>query len=136
MNSTTTSAAASTDRHPGLLNWAAILAFFASYFAARFLVRDVSIGVPLRAALCVLPAGLGALALWRVVQYARALSDELERRVQLEAFAFAFPAGLLVSMALGFLEHSRLLHVDPWDYWFFHLPMYFLGLVLAKRRYQ
>lgn len=134
--STTTSPATAADRRAAWINWTAILTFFVAYFLARLLVRDAALGIPIRATLCVLPAALGAFALWRIILFARGLGDELERRVQLEAFAFAFPAGLLSSMALGFLDWSRLLNVDPWDYWFFHLPMYLLGLLIARRRYR
>lgn len=136
MNTTAPAPETAADRRAALINWSALLVFFAAYAAARLLVRHEAVPAAGRALLCVLPALAGGFALWRIVQYVRSLSDELERRIQLEAFAFAFPAGLLVSMALGFVDWSRLLHIDPWDYWFFHLPMYFLGLMFARRRYQ
>lgn len=135
MNPTTTPDT-TADRRAAIINYVAILGFFASYLAARLLLRQEFVSKPLRVLLCLLPALIGGFALWRIVKFVRDISDELERRVQLEAFAFAFPAGLLSSMALGFLEWSRLLNVDPWDYWFFHIPMYLVGLLLARKRYQ
>lgn len=122
-------------RRSAFLTGSALLAFVLTYAAARLLVRNPDLPAAGRLLLCLLPALTGGFVVWRIVQFTRSLGDELERRIQLEAFAFAFPAGLLASLALGFVDHSGLLHIDPWDYWFFHLPMYFAGLALARRRY-
>lgn len=124
------------ERRAGLLTRALVAAFIGSYIVARTFARDESLSPALRLGVGLLPAVIGAGFCWRLVQIVRSLVDELERRIQLEAFAFAFPAGLLVSMALGIVDWSGVVHVDPWDYWFFHLPMYFLGLALARRRYR
>jgi hypothetical protein len=132
---TTPTPSSAADRRAGFINWIAIMAFFASYLAARLLVRNSDVPSLGRFLLCLLPAATGGFVVWRIVQFVRSLSDELERRIQLEAFALAFPAGTLASLALGFVDWSGLVHIAPWDYWFFHLPMYFLGLALARRRY-
>lgn len=136
MTTTSPSPASSDDRPTAIANWFLIFGFFASYFVARVFVRDESLPALVRFVLCFFPAIMGGVVIHRIVAFVRSLVDELERRIQSEAFAFAFPAGLLFSMALGFVDHSGLLHIDPWDYWFFHIPLYFVGLILARRRYK
>lgn len=59
--------------------------------------------------------------------------DELQRRIQLEALAIAFPLAILFFMMLGLLELATPLSPQDWSY----LPLfYFIGLALASKRYQ
>jgi hypothetical protein len=65
--------------------------------------------------------------------------DELERKIQLEALAVAFPAAMLLMMALGLLERAVALKPEDWSYrhtWFFLPLFYFVGLGIARRRYR
>lgn len=65
--------------------------------------------------------------------------DELERRIQLEALAFAYPLALLLLMTLGLLEFVVELNPNDWSYrhvWQFTVVFYLFGVVMAKRRYQ
>ena len=65
--------------------------------------------------------------------------DELERRIQLEALAFAYPAVLVLLMTLGLLQLSGIA-VSPADWSFRHvwqigLVLYVAGMAVAARRY-
>jgi hypothetical protein len=65
--------------------------------------------------------------------------DELERRIQLEALAIAFPGALLLIMTLGLLQLAIPLSPADWSYrhiWPFLFLFYFLGLALTRRRYR
>jgi hypothetical protein len=65
--------------------------------------------------------------------------DELQRRIQLEALAIAFPLAILLFMLLGLLELAIPLSPDDWSYrhtWSFLPLFYFIGLAIASRRYQ
>jgi hypothetical protein len=65
--------------------------------------------------------------------------DELERRIQLEALAIAFPAAVLLLMALALLERATALSPQDWSYrhiWFFLPLFYFASLGVARRRYR
>jgi hypothetical protein len=65
--------------------------------------------------------------------------DELQRRIQLEALAIAFPLAILLFMLLGLLELAIPLSPEDWSYrhtWSFLPLFYFLGLAIASRRYQ
>lgn len=62
--------------------------------------------------------------------------DELQKRIQLEALAVAFPLAMLVLMFLGFLQRGGLLlGEDTRSLWGFMPLCYFIGLVAARRRY-
>jgi hypothetical protein len=66
-------------------------------------------------------------------------ADELHRRIQLEALAFAYPLVLLLLMTLGLLQLVIDLNPDDWSYrhvWQFVIVFYLAGLALATRRYQ
>jgi hypothetical protein len=65
--------------------------------------------------------------------------DELDRRIQLEALAIAFPAAMLLLMALALIERAIALSPQDWSYrhvWFFLPLFYFVGLGIACRRYR
>ena len=65
--------------------------------------------------------------------------DELERRIQLEALAIAFPAAVLLLMALALLERAVPLSPQDWSYrhvWSFLPLLYLASLGVARRRYR
>jgi hypothetical protein len=65
--------------------------------------------------------------------------DELERRIELEALAFAFPAGGVFLAAMGLLDVAVALNPDDFSlrHTWLMLPMlYYIGLWRAKRRYE
>jgi hypothetical protein len=87
-------------------------------------------------ALLPIPAFILFLVEW--IRGIRAL-DELERRIQLEALAIAFPLSLVLVMALGLIQ--RVTPLDPADWsvrhvWPFLIGFYFFGLALARKRYR
>lgn len=66
--------------------------------------------------------------------------DELQRRIQLEALALAFPVVLLLLMTLGLLQVAGVaISQEDWSYrhiWIIALALYAAGVAFAKRRYQ
>ncbi|RIK73904.1 hypothetical protein DCC62_16355 [candidate division KSB1 bacterium] len=65
--------------------------------------------------------------------------DELERRIQLEALVIAFPLAILLIMTLGLLELAVPLSPENWSYrhiWPFLTMFYFIGLAIARKRYE
>jgi hypothetical protein len=124
------------DRGGWLLGGAALL-WFLSYFGARGVIENVahgSVWVYVAAWTPVLPF---ALLLWLLIRGIRD-ADELERRIHLEALVVAFPLTMLMLMVLGLLEIGIDLDRENWGYrhvWAFLPGLYFLGVVLARRRY-
>jgi hypothetical protein len=82
-----------------------------------------------------LPAPFFARFLWRWMRRV-AVMDELERRIELEALAVAFPLALVLLSTIDLLVvavPSARLDDVPWIW----LPLlYYVGLWWAKRRYQ
>ena len=65
--------------------------------------------------------------------------DELERRIQLEALALAFPLMAVLLMTLRLLEVAVGLNPDDWSYrhvWLMMPTLYYFSLWRAKRCYQ
>ena len=65
--------------------------------------------------------------------------DELQRRIQLEALALAYPLVLLLLLTLGSLD--RVIDLDPENWSYRHLGpfvilFYVLGLWISTRRYR
>ena len=64
--------------------------------------------------------------------------DELQRRIELEALAFAFPATLVLLATLGLIDSA--ITLNPADFrlrhvWLMMPMLYYMGLWRAQRRY-
>ena len=86
-----------------------------------------------------LPVPFFVFFLLTEVRYMRNL-DELQRRIQLEALAIAFPVVLLLLMTLGLLQVAGVaISQEDWSYrhiWFLALLAYAVGVKMAERRYR
>lgn len=115
--------------------WAIL--FATTYIVARLLLEQ-SLPAPVAVTIALLPIPVFSIWLVSLTRNIRRM-DELERRIQLEAVALAFPLALLMLMTLGLLELAVSLSPDDWSYrhvWAFLPIFYLLGLTLARRRYQ
>jgi small-conductance mechanosensitive channel len=118
--------------------WAIPTLFVLTYFGARAVVEMRDLAAATRVAATLVPIAVFA---WWLFAMARGIrkSDELERRIQLEALAFAFPLSILLMFALGLLELAVELPPQDLSYrhvWMFLCVFYFAGLAIARRRYQ
>lgn len=114
-----------------------IAAWFLTWIAARVILES-TVPTWMRVIAALAPIPLAGAALLAIVRGAREL-DELEKRIQLEALAFAFVLAVLLLMTLGLLELAIPLNRDDWSYrhvWAILPTMYFGGLVIARRRYS
>jgi hypothetical protein len=112
--------------------------FILTYFGARGVLEMSGLAPPTRVAAVVLPIAVFAWWLFTIARGIRR-SDELERRIQLEALAFAFPLSILLMFGLGLLELAVTLPPEDLSYrhvWVFLCIFYFAGLAIARRRYQ
>jgi DMSO/TMAO reductase YedYZ heme-binding membrane subunit len=112
--------------------------FVLAYFIARVILKQAETAETLRVLAALLPVAPFIWMLWEIVKGIRGL-DELEQRIQLEALAVAFPLSLILLMTLGLLEIA--IQLPPEDLSYRHvwalLPLfYFIGLIMARRRYK
>jgi hypothetical protein len=108
------------------------------YVVARAALELETLGWWSRLAIAIAPVPAFAWVLWSIARGVSAM-DELERRIQLQALAFAFPLALLLIMTLGLLEIAIGLNPDDWSYrhvWPLFVIFYLAGVVRAKRRYE
>jgi hypothetical protein len=92
----------------------------------------------LRVAIALLPMVFFGWYLWTWMKGVSEM-DELERRIELEALGFAFPATLVTLMTIGLLDLA--VRIDPGivsfhRIWLVLPVLYYAGLWRAKRRYQ
>ena len=114
------------------------VAWFAAWIGARVVLESPSVPTWARIAAALAPTPIAAAALLTIIRGAREL-DELERRIQLEALAFAFVIAVLLLMTLGLMELAITLNRDDWSYrhvWAMLPTLYFGGLVFARKRYS
>ena len=108
------------------------------FFAARFALEATALEAWQRIAIALVPLPAFAWFLWEFV-HSVSDGDELERRVQLEALAVAFPLTLLLVMTLGLLQIAVPLPPEDWSYRHI-VPLlyvfYMVGLMRARRRYS
>ena len=111
-----------------------------SYFGARAALEWMGDRQPAgpRLAVALIPIVPFAGFIWKFIGSLRE-ADELERRIQLEALAIAFPMAMVLLMILALVQLAMPLNPDDWSYrhvWYF-LPIFWLGgLSIARRRYQ
>jgi hypothetical protein len=114
-----------------------VSAWFVAWVIARLVLESTTAASWVRVVAAMAPTPIAGVALLTIIRGAREL-DELEKRIQLEALAFAFVLSMLLLMTLGLLELAITLNRDDWSYrhvWAM-LPLFYVGgLVLARRRY-
>ena len=116
----------------------AILLFLALYFVARLSLESTTLSTATRMLIAVLPLPAFAWFLWAFINGIRE-ADELERRIQLEALAVAFPLTLSLFMTLALMQIAVPLSPDDWSYrhtFPFIYVFYLVGVVMARRRYS
>ena len=114
------------------------LLWMAIYAVARGLLETTIEPRSLRIAIALLPVPFFVWWLWTWMKGVSRM-DELERRIELEALAFAFPIAVVLLMTLGLLDLAMPLSPDDWSprhVWAMMPALYFMGLWRAKRRYQ
>lgn len=117
---------------------ALLIVWLVSYFAVRLILEsNTEMSGSTRLAISFLPTPLFAWFLWRFIRGIRS-ADELERRIQLESLAVAFPVGLLLLTTLGLVQRAVTLNFEDWSYnhvWPMFVLFYFIGMLVARRRY-
>ena len=116
----------------------AALSWFVAYFVARGFLKDSEAATWLRVVVALMPVPFFVATLILVVRGARDL-DELQRRIQVEALAFAFLVTMVFLMTLGLLQRAIVLPFEDWSYlhvWVYLPVFYFGGIAIASRRYQ
>lgn len=114
------------------------LAWLLVYVLTRRLLEDEQLSQGWRILVALAPLLPFAFFLVLTLTGIRAL-DELQRRIQLEALAIAFPLAILFFMMLGLLELAIPLSPQDWSYrhtWSYLPLFYFIGLAFASKRYQ
>ena len=131
------SAAEETRRVYGIRLLRAGLIWGSTYALSRGLLELTIADQTVRVLIAVAPIPLFVWFLWIWMKGLGSM-DELQRRIELEALAFAFPICVVLLMTLGLLELAMPLNKDDWSYrhaWAMMPVLYFLGLWRAKRRY-
>lgn len=112
--------------------------FVLAYFGARAGIESSAPGSTAALACALFPLPLVAFLIWSFSRAVRGM-DELERRIQLEGLALAFPIALLVVFSAGLLDLAGFHGKGNWDLprlWPLLLLPYWIGIALARRRYN
>ena len=120
-----------------VLAW--VIAWLLTYFVVRIVLKQSdALGDGARIALALVPL-IPFLVFLRLFVAGLRDSDELERRIQLEALAIAFPLTVVLLMVLALVELATPLSPADWSYrhvWPFVPMFYFGGIMIAARRYR
>src|SRR5688572_22626056 len=111
--------------------------WMATYAASRGLLEVVG-DQWLRVAISLAPTPVFAWFLWAWVN-GIARMDELERRIELEALAFAFPVSIVALATVGLLDVAITLDSNDFslrNVWMMMPMLYYIGLWRAQRRYR
>ncbi len=132
------SAIEETNKYYGLRLLRAGLLWVSTYAISRGMLElpDLDRSVRILIALAPLPLFVWFLWIWR---NGVASMDELRRRIELEALAFAFPICVVGFMTLGLLQLAIPFNPDSWSYrdtWAMMPALYYAGLWRAMRKYE
>ena len=108
-----------------------------TFFLARVALESTTLAPPVRIGAALLPLPFFAAFLILFIRGVRS-ADELERRIQGEALAIAYPLALVMLMTLALMERAVGLSFQDWSYMhtWIYLPLFYLaGLAIARRRY-
>lgn len=121
----------------GVFIWG--ITWFLTYFGVRaFVDRPEGLSTAAIVLVVLVPVVPAAFFLFYFITGMKEL-DELERRIQLEALAFAYPLALLMLMTLGLLQFVVELNPNDWSYrhvWHYLVLFYLFGVMMATRRYR
>jgi hypothetical protein len=127
-------------RKGGYIAFAWSIVWILSYFAARVMLK--SMGAPhadwARVGVALVPLIPFVLFLWTFIGDMRN-ADEMERRINLEALAWAYPLAMVLIMVLALLQLAMPLKPEDWSYrhiWPFFWVFWLFGQAFARRRYQ
>jgi hypothetical protein len=112
--------------------------WLAAYAVSRSLLDQPIDAQPLRVAIALLPAPFLGWFVWHWMRIVQKM-DELERRVQLEALAFAFPLTVVWLTTIGLLSTGAPADggmFSPQQSWLMLPLLYAIGLWRAHRRYR
>jgi hypothetical protein len=127
-----------TNKYYGLRLLRAGLLWGSAYALSRGLLELSITNQLLRVLIALAPIPLFIWFLWIWIKGVAAM-DELQRRIELEALAFAFPICVVLLMTLGLLEVAVPLNPDDWSYrhvWAMMPVLYYAGLWRARRKYE
>jgi hypothetical protein len=113
------------------------LLWLSVYLISRGLLAMDIASPALRVAIALVPAPFFVWWLWTWMKGVSEM-DELERRIELEALALAFPLAVVFLMTMGSLDVAVALDPDDWSIrhvWAMMPMLYYIGLWRAKRRY-
>lgn len=127
-----------SERNAWVVMITSIVLFVGSWGIARGLLKQSELDDSVRVILALLPIGPFAWMLWNFIKGAAGL-DELQRKIQLEALAIAYPVMMVFLMTIGLLDIAIGLSYENFGLkhlWYYMPVFYFLGLFIATRRYQ
>ena len=118
--------------------WLSVSLFALSYFVVASLLEKAVMADWMRIAVALAPLPFFIWFLWSFIQMQRE-GDELDRKIQLEALAVAFPCAIVLLMTLGLLDAAVQLDKENFGLkhaWQFFPMIYFGALAIASRRYR
>ena len=111
--------------------------WFVAYVAARYAMEEARMAELLRLAAAFVPLFAFFWFVW-VAQRAVKGADEMQRLIQLEALALAFPTTMVVLMTLGLLDifHEGRMDLRLRDLWAILPAIYAVCVGVAIQRYR
>ena len=109
---------------------------FVAVFAVSWSLEHLTMSPSGRLAVAMLPVALWSGAIAMLVLLMRGL-DELQRKVQLEALAIAFPGAMMLGMAVEYLQKAGFARgLDVGDVWPIMFLLYVPAILFAHWRYR
>jgi len=113
------------------------LSMISSAAISVFLLHHTTPGTPMSLVFALLPLPFMVGGWIAAYAFVRRCDDELQRRIQLEGFAFAYPAIMLLVMSVKMIRRAGfLVPIDFADLFTIMTLAWALGSIVAWRRYR
>jgi hypothetical protein len=123
-------------RYKPRLSLATLAVFVISLVILNRHAQQADAGIGLKLAAALIPFGAWLAHWWLAKREFDAANDERARHITTAALAIAFPVSLSLIMLLGILHQLGLGLLPPETFWMVGALAQFLGLEIARRRYQ
>jgi hypothetical protein len=127
-----------SDRKSWIGTFAVLGLYLIVFIVARIALEREDLSQSLKVFLALLPVLPFTWMLWRFIKGIVSL-DELQKKIQLEALAIAYPVMMVFLMTIGLLDRAVGLSAENFGashLWYYMPVFYFGGLFIAQRRYQ
>lgn len=114
---------------------ASMITYLVVLIGSGWILNMWEVGATWKTIVALMPMVPGSAVAWTIMRHVRS-SDELQRRIQLEAFSLAFGGTALATFSYGFLESVGYPKLSMFFVWPLMGALWMVGGLISSRRFR